>query len=75
MPSYFVAEAPDLPGRTAHGDTQEAALRQVRKAMDLQVDIEQEFGDSIPAENRGERQAGTGLTVYREDSGGTIDAY
>ena len=69
----FVAEAPELPGCMAHGDTQEAALRHVNEAMDLRIDTAKEFGDPIP-KPRGERQAGAGVTAYREDSGGATGA-
>ena len=31
----FVAEAPELPGCPAHGDTQEAALEHISQAVDL----------------------------------------
>ncbi len=50
----FVAEVTELPGCVAHGDTQEAALRNVNQAMDLWLDSAREFGDPIP-EPKGER--------------------
>ena len=50
----FVAEVPELPGCMAHGDTQEAALRQVNDAMDLWIETAREFGDPVP-EPKGER--------------------
>ena len=50
----FVAEVPELPGCLAHGDTQQAALRNVNQAMDLWLDTAREFGDPIP-EPKGER--------------------
>ncbi len=50
----FVAEVPELPGCAAHGDTQEAALAQVSRAMDLWIETAREFGDPIP-EPKGER--------------------
>ena len=50
----FVAEVPELPGCVAHGDTQEAALRNVNQAMDLWLDTARDFGDPIP-EPKGER--------------------
>ena len=50
----FVAEVPELPGCVAHGDTQEAALRNVIQAMDLWLDTARDFGDPIP-EPKGER--------------------
>ena len=50
----FVVEVTELPGCVAHGDTQEAALRNVNQAMDLWLDSAREFGDPIP-EPKGER--------------------
>lgn len=44
----FVAEVPELPGCTAHGDTQQAALENITGAMDLWIDTAREFGDPIP---------------------------
>ena len=50
----FVAEVPELPGCMAHGDTQEAALANVKQAMQLWLDTAQEFGDPVP-EPKGRR--------------------
>ncbi len=50
----FVAEVPELPGCMAHGASQEAALKQVKEAIDLWLDTAREFGDPIP-EPKGER--------------------
>ena len=50
----FVAEAPELPGCLAHGDTQQAALEQINEAVDLWLETAREFGDPIP-EPKGER--------------------
>ena len=44
----FVAEAPELPGCFAHGDTQEAALAILHGAMDLWIETAREFGDAVP---------------------------
>ena len=52
--AVFVAEVPELPGCMAHGETQEAALRNANEAMALWVDTAREFGDPIP-EPKGER--------------------
>ena len=41
----FIAEVPELPGCMAHGDTQEAALRNVNEAMDFWIDTARELGD------------------------------
>jgi len=45
----FIAEVPELPGCMAHGDTQEAALANVRDAVDLWIETAREFGDPIPS--------------------------
>ncbi len=50
----FLAEAPDLPGCVAHGDTHEDALRSINEAIALWLDTAREFGDPIP-EPKGER--------------------
>jgi len=50
----FVAEVPELPGCMAHGTSQEAALKQVKVAIDLWHDTAREFGDPIP-EPKGKR--------------------
>ncbi len=50
----FVAEVPELPGCMAHGDTQEAALRDVKDAIQLWIDTAREFGDPVP-EPKGRR--------------------
>ncbi len=52
--SAFVAEVPELPGCTAHGDTQEVALKHIGQAVDLWLETAREFGDPIP-EPKGER--------------------
>ena len=44
----FVAEAPELPGCMAHGETQEDALRNIQVAMGLWIDTAREFGDPVP---------------------------
>ncbi len=50
----FIAEVPELPGCMAHGQTQEAALKNVNEAIQLWIDTAQEFGDPVP-EPKGER--------------------
>ena len=52
--SAFVAEVPQLPGCAAHGDTQEAALGHINRAMDLWIETAREFGDPVP-KPKGER--------------------
>ncbi len=44
----FVAEVPELPGCMAHGITQQEALANANEAIQLWIDIAQEFGDPIP---------------------------
>jgi len=44
----FVAEVPELPGCSAHGSTQEAALENAQIAIQLWIDTAEEFGDPIP---------------------------
>jgi predicted RNase H-like HicB family nuclease len=44
----FIAETPELPGCAAHGDTQEAALANIKEAMQLWLDTARENGDEIP---------------------------
>jgi len=50
----FVAEVPELPGCAAHGDSLEAALANVRQAVELWIATAREFGDPVP-EPRGRR--------------------
>jgi len=44
----FIAEIPELPGCMAHGDSHEAALANIKNAMDLWIDTAEEFDDPIP---------------------------
>ena len=46
--AVFVAEVPELPGCTAHGASQEAALASAQEAMSLWIATAQEFGDPVP---------------------------
>jgi predicted RNase H-like HicB family nuclease len=50
----FIAEAPELPGCMAHGDSEELALQQAKEAILLWLDTAREFGDPIP-EPKGRR--------------------
>jgi predicted RNase H-like HicB family nuclease len=50
----FIAEVPELPGCIAHGNTQEAALANVKEAIQLWIDTAKEFGDPVP-EPKGRR--------------------
>ena len=44
----FVAEAPELPGCSAHGDSKLTALESIENAIDLWIATAQEFGDPVP---------------------------
>ncbi|RLB69831.1 MAG: type II toxin-antitoxin system HicB family antitoxin [Deltaproteobacteria bacterium] len=44
----FIADAPELPGCMAHGDTYESALSSIKSAMDLWINTAKEFNDLIP---------------------------
>jgi len=50
----FIAEVPELPGCMAHGNSQEAALKNVHEAVQLWIDTAKEFGDPVP-QPKGER--------------------
>ena len=50
----FIAEVPELPGCMAHGDSQEAALRQVKEAIQLWIETAREYGEPVP-KPKGER--------------------
>lgn len=49
-----MAEVPELPGCTAHGNTSEEALKNVQDAMTLWLDVAKTHGDPIP-QPRGRR--------------------
>jgi predicted RNase H-like HicB family nuclease len=44
----FISEVPELPGCMAHGDTHEAALANIRSAVELWIQTAKEFNDPIP---------------------------
>jgi len=44
----FIAEVPELPGCMAHGDSHQAALVQIKDAMELWIATSNEFNDPIP---------------------------
>jgi len=50
----FVAEVPELPGCSAHGPSQEAALASAQDAIQLWIDTANECGDPVP-EPKGRR--------------------
>ena len=45
---YVVAECPSLPGCMSQGTTREEALRNIREAMELWLETEQEKGADAP---------------------------
>jgi len=44
----FVAEVPELPGCMAHGQSQEATLKNIQAAIELWIETAKEFDDPIP---------------------------
>ena len=44
----FVADVPELPGCTAHGDTHEEALASAQEAVVLWLETTKKFGDPLP---------------------------
>ncbi len=52
----FMAEAPELPGCIAHGETHSKALTNLKSAMKLWIRTAKEFGDPVP-EPKGHRLA------------------
>lgn len=52
--NVFIAEVPELPGCTAHGETKVDALANADEAIQLWLDTATEFGDPIP-EPKGQR--------------------
>ena len=44
----YMAEVPELPGCSAHGETYEEAIREIQEAMGLWIDTAKEFGHTIP---------------------------
>lgn len=44
----WIAGIPDLPGCSAHGDTPEAALREVQLAKEGWIEVAAKIGKSIP---------------------------
>ncbi|MDP9363736.1 MAG: type II toxin-antitoxin system HicB family antitoxin [Chloroflexota bacterium] len=48
----YIADVPDLRSCSAHGDTPEEALREVRAALDLRLEAARELGVPLPAPSR-----------------------
>ena len=44
----YVADVPDLPGCTAHGETPQEALHEVHVAIGLWLEVAREIGRAIP---------------------------
>ena len=44
----YIADAPELPGCSAHGKTYDEALSNAKEAIGLWIDTANEFGDPIP---------------------------
>ena len=50
----YVADVPELPGCSAHGNTYDDALKNIKEAIKLWIDTANEFGDPVP-EPKGHR--------------------
>ncbi len=50
----YIAEVPELPGCSAHGNTYNNALNNAKEAIQLWIDTAKEFGDPVP-EPKGHR--------------------
>jgi len=50
----FIADVPELPGCSAHGNTYDKALDNAKEAIQLWIDTAKEFGDPVP-EPKGHR--------------------
>jgi predicted RNase H-like HicB family nuclease len=44
----YVARVPDIPELVAWDETQEDALKKVRKAIRANIEMSQEYGDPVP---------------------------
>jgi len=50
----YIADIPELPGCSAHGDTYDEAIKNAQEAIQLWVETAIEFGDPVP-EPKGRR--------------------
>lgn len=50
----YIADVPELPGCSAHGNTYDEALNNAKEAIQLWIDTAREFGDPVP-EPKGHR--------------------
>ena len=44
----YIAEAPELPGCMAHGETYMEAVESIQEAMELWLEVAREFKDRVP---------------------------
>ncbi|MBI4842786.1 MAG: type II toxin-antitoxin system HicB family antitoxin [Nitrospirae bacterium] len=44
----YIADVPELPGCSAHGQTYDKALVNAKSAIQLWIDTAKEFGDPVP---------------------------
>lgn len=49
----YIAEAPDLAGCVAHGDTSAAAVTNLNEAIQLWLNTAREFGDPLSETSKG----------------------
>ena len=54
LDQVYIAEAPELSGCLAHGNSYDEALHNAQEAIQLWIDTAKEFGDPIP-EPKGQR--------------------
>ncbi len=48
---YIIAEVPSLPGCISQGENRQIALKNIQEAMELHLEVLQERGEKIPANN------------------------
>lgn len=48
---YYVVECPSLPGCVSQGKTRAEAIENIREAIQLYLEVLEETGQPIPAEN------------------------
>jgi predicted RNase H-like HicB family nuclease len=47
---YWVAECPSLPGCISQGETREEAIKNIREAIELYIEVFDEDGITVPEE-------------------------
>ena len=45
---YYIADAPELQYCSAHGDTEAEAIQEIATAIDLWVEMSEDFGHPVP---------------------------